>query len=201
MTTRLSAPPNRPIPPALRFATDRPSCGGSFCTRSRASAAEPHRSSRAMRSAHSSASAPRSGNTISSLRRSSSAAARSVSVAIALDGEPPEPERDALAAFAVATRMLDTERALVAARRQRRDSQLLSMVNERLHKSLDRRDVLFGIVEGVRAAFSADRCFVYERMAEGDRATVVAAAVKGSVGTSLRRRSRSTRTCAKCSAA
>ncbi|MGA7746106.1 MAG: ATP-binding protein [Candidatus Aquilonibacter sp.] len=106
-------------------------------------------------------------------------------VAIALDGEPPEPERDALAAFcAVATRMLDTERALVAARRQSRDSQLLSMVNERLHKSLDRRDVLFGIVEGVRAAFSADRCFVYERMAEGDRATVVAAAVKGSVGTS-----------------
>ena len=75
--------------------------------------------------------------------------------------------------------MLDAERALVAARRQSRDSQLLTMVNERLHKSLDRRDVLFGIVEGVRAAFSADRCFVYERMADGDHATVVAAAVKG----------------------
>jgi hypothetical protein len=105
-------------------------------------------------------------------------------VAIALDGEPPSDEREALAAFCgVATRMLDSERALALARRQSRDSQLLSMVNERLHKSLDRRDVLFGIVEGVRAAFSADRCFVYERMSEGDHATVVAAAIKGAVGT------------------
>ncbi len=101
-------------------------------------------------------------------------------VAITLDGEPPEEEREALTVYCAAVaRILDSERALAAARRQSRDSQLLTMVNERLHKSLDRRDVLFGIVEGVRAAFSADRCFVYERMDDGDHATVVAAAVKG----------------------
>ena len=101
-------------------------------------------------------------------------------VVIALDGEPPEDEREALTVYCSAVaRILDSERALAAARRQSRDSQLLTMVNERLHKSLDRRDVLFGIVEGVRAAFSADRCFVYERMHDGDRASVVAAAVKG----------------------
>ncbi|HTX56290.1 MAG TPA: ATP-binding protein [Candidatus Acidoferrales bacterium] len=104
-------------------------------------------------------------------------------VAVALDGEPPIEGRDALAAFCgVAARMLDSDRALAAARRQSRDSQLLTMVNERLHKSLDRRDVLFGIVEGVRAAFSADRCFVYERMDDGDHAAVVASAIKGGVG-------------------
>ena len=101
-------------------------------------------------------------------------------VAVLLDREPDEDERRELAAFCnVVTRILDTERALVAARRQSRDSQLLTMVNERLHKSLDRRDVLFGIVEGVRAAFSADRCFVYERMPDGEHAVVVAAAARG----------------------
>lgn len=100
-------------------------------------------------------------------------------VALLLDREPDEEERYELSAFCnVATRMLDTERALVAARRQSRDSQLLAMVNERLHKSLDRRDVLFGIVEGVRAAFSADRCFVFERMPDGEHAVVVAAAAR-----------------------
>ena len=100
-------------------------------------------------------------------------------VAVSLDGEPAEAEREALAVFCgVVARILDSERALAAARRQSRDSQLLTMVNERLHKSLDRRDVLFGIVEGVRSAFSADRCFVYERM-DGDHAAIVAAAVKG----------------------
>ncbi len=101
-------------------------------------------------------------------------------VAITLDGEPPDDERESLTVYcAVVARILDSERALAAARRQSRDSQLLTMVNERLHKSLDRRDVLFGIVEGVRSAFSADRCYVYERMETGDRAVVVAAAVKG----------------------
>ena len=104
-------------------------------------------------------------------------------VAIAVEAEPPAEEREALGLFCgVVTRILDSERALAAARRQSRDSQLLAMVNERLHKSLDRRDVLFGIVEGVRAAFSADRCYVYERMGDGDHATVVASAIKGGVG-------------------
>ncbi|HZY99715.1 MAG TPA: ATP-binding protein [Candidatus Baltobacteraceae bacterium] len=54
------------------------------------------------------------------------------------------------------------------------------MVNERLHKSLDRRDVLFGIVEGVRTAFGADRCIVYQRSPDGERATAVAVAAHGS---------------------
>lgn len=101
-------------------------------------------------------------------------------IALAVDGNPDLDERRALSLFCtVVTRMLDQDRALVAARRQSRDSQLLAMVNERLHKSLDRRDVLFGIVEGVRAAFSADRCFVYERMPDGEHAAVAAAAVHG----------------------
>lgn len=96
-----------------------------------------------------------------------------------LDAEPAPEVKDQLAAFCdVVTRMLDADRALAAARRQTRDSQLLAMVNERLHKSLDRRDVLAGIVEGVRAAFSADRCFVYERVTDGENATIAAAASK-----------------------
>ncbi|HVA28536.1 MAG TPA: ATP-binding protein [Candidatus Baltobacteraceae bacterium] len=101
-------------------------------------------------------------------------------VALMVDGDCSDEERETLTNYCgVVSRILDTERALVAARRQSRDSQLLAMVNERLHKSLDRRDVLFGIVEGVRAAFSADRCFVYERTADGEHAAVVAAAVHG----------------------
>lgn len=104
-------------------------------------------------------------------------------VAIVLDGEPAPAQREELGAFCgVVTRILDSERALAAARRQSRDSQLLAMVNERLHKSLDRRDVLCGIVEGVRAAFAADRCFVYERISDGDHAMVVAGAFKGGAG-------------------
>ncbi len=101
-------------------------------------------------------------------------------IALAVHGEPSATQRQALREFcAVATRMLDSDRALAAARRQSRDSQLLAMVNERLHKSLDRRDVLFGIVDAVRAAFSADRCYVYERISDGDHATVVASSAKG----------------------
>jgi signal transduction histidine kinase len=97
-----------------------------------------------------------------------------------VDGAPPESQRDELSAYcAVAARMLSAERALAVAQRQSRDSQLLAMVNERLHKSLDRRDVLFGIVEGVRSAFEADRCFVYERTSDGEHAMLVASAVKG----------------------
>jgi signal transduction histidine kinase len=79
----------------------------------------------------------------------------------------------------LAARLMEMDRALVTARRQSRDSRLLAMVNERLHKSLDRRDVLFGIVEGVRSAFGATRCMVYTRSADGERATVVAAAGQG----------------------
>lgn len=101
-------------------------------------------------------------------------------IALTVEGDRSEEERETLTSYCnVASRILDTSRALVAARRQSRDSQLLAMVNERLHKSLDRRDVLFGIVEGVRAAFSADRCFVYERTPDGEHAVVVAAAVHG----------------------
>lgn len=101
-------------------------------------------------------------------------------VVVSCEGEPDASENEGLLEFCeVATRILDADRALVAARRQSRDSQLLAMVNERLHKSLDRRDVLFGIVEGVRAAFNADRCIVYERSSDGEHANVVAAAVHG----------------------
>ena len=100
-------------------------------------------------------------------------------VAFLVEGEPTEDERHELTAFcAVVTRLLDSDRALSAARRQSRDSQLLAMVNERLHKSLDRRDVLLGIVEGVRAAFSADRCMVYQRSAQGERASIAASAMR-----------------------
>ena len=108
------------------------------------------------------------------------ASGRTLGVVVCMvDGEPSENTGEELLAFCnVATRILASDRALAAAQRQTRDSQLLSMVNERLHKSLDRRDVLAGIVEGVRAAFSADRCFVYERAAEGERATIAAGATR-----------------------
>ncbi|MBV8155523.1 MAG: hypothetical protein JOY98_13955 [Candidatus Eremiobacteraeota bacterium] len=94
-----------------------------------------------------------------------------------------EPSRAALEELTryceLCARLLEMDRALAAARRQSRDSRLLAMVNERLHKSLDRRDVLFGIVESVRTAFGADRCMIYERCAEPDQIAVVAAAAKG----------------------
>jgi signal transduction histidine kinase len=99
-------------------------------------------------------------------------------VAVHVDGEVDPEERAVLAKFChVVTKMLDSQRALVAARRQSRDSHLLAMVNERLHRSLDRRDVLFGIVEGVRSAFGADRAMVLERIGEADHANIVASAV------------------------
>jgi signal transduction histidine kinase/transcriptional regulator with GAF, ATPase, and Fis domain len=79
----------------------------------------------------------------------------------------------------LAARLIEIDAALAEARRQTRDSRLLAMVNERLHRSLDRRDVLFGIVEGVRAAFDADRCIVYQRGPDLDHACVAAAAVHG----------------------
>jgi signal transduction histidine kinase len=69
--------------------------------------------------------------------------------------------------------------ALESAQRQSRESRLLAMVNERLHKSLDRRELLAGIVEGVRDAFDADRCVVYERGADEKLAVVVAQAARG----------------------
>lgn len=75
--------------------------------------------------------------------------------------------------------MLDGAQALETAQQQSRESRLLALVNERLHKSLDRRELLSGIVEGVRAAFNADRCAVYERAAAGARAVVMAEATAG----------------------
>ena len=110
------------------------------------------------------------------------AAQRTVGVvAIAVDTRPDSGTLDTVKRFCdLATRLIEIDRALSAARRQSRDSRLLAMVNERLHKSLDRRDVLFGIVEGVRAAFVADRCIVYQRAGDGgDRVSVAAVAVHG----------------------
>ncbi|MHB8148023.1 MAG: sensor histidine kinase, partial [Vulcanimicrobiaceae bacterium] len=109
------------------------------------------------------------------------AGARSIGVVVVmLDEHPDASTREELVALCdIAARLLERDRALTMARRQSRDSQLLTMINERLHKSLDRRDVLFGIVDGVRAAFDADRCIVYERVANADRAAVAAAAVNG----------------------
>jgi signal transduction histidine kinase len=108
-------------------------------------------------------------------------AGRSIGVVSLSVQRPPElDDVDALRAFCdLATRLVEIDRALSSARRQSRDTRLLSMVNERLHKSLDRRDVLFGIVEGVRAAFNADRCIVYARSADGEHASVAAGAVHG----------------------
>ncbi|MDE2482692.1 MAG: GAF domain-containing protein [bacterium] len=109
-------------------------------------------------------------------------------IAAFVDGEPSHELGDELIAFAAAvSRVLAMDRALVAARRQSRDSQLLGMVNERLHKSLDRRDVLFGIVEGVRAAFEADRCVVFSRSPDGEHASIVAAATSSAEDVELAR--------------
>jgi signal transduction histidine kinase len=103
-------------------------------------------------------------------------------VVLAVEGHPQPEAVEMLETYCdLATRIVEMDRALVSARRQSRDSRLLAMVNERLHKSLDRRDVLFGIVEGVRAAFGADRCIVYQRAPDGERVSVAAAAVGGGV--------------------
>lgn len=75
--------------------------------------------------------------------------------------------------------MVELADALESAQRQSRESRLLALVNERLHKSLDRRALLSGIVEGVRHAFDADRCIVYERSSDGRLAVVVSQAVRG----------------------
>ena len=85
-------------------------------------------------------------------------------LAIGLDEPLDEATQGDLVTYCgVATHLLDTARALEAAHRLSRDSQLLAMVNERLHKSLDRKDVLSGIVSGVRSAFNADTCTIFER--------------------------------------
>jgi len=106
---------------------------------------------------------------------------RTIGVLIAsVDRRPDGETLELVAAFCrLAARLIEMDRALVSARRQSRDSRLLAMVNERLHKSLDRRDVLFGIVEGVRTAFAADRCIVYQRSLDGERAVAVAVAAQG----------------------
>lgn len=102
-------------------------------------------------------------------------------VAVAVEQAPDDDRLQTLQRFCdLCARLIDMQRTLSSAQRQMRDSRLLAMVNERLHRSLDRRDVLFGIVEGVRAAFGADRCIVYQRLADGDRATIAAVAVHGS---------------------
>lgn len=107
---------------------------------------------------------------------------RIVGVAVVnVEREPDREALDLLTSFCrLAAQVVELNRELTSARRQSRDSRLLAMVNERLHKSLDRRDVLFGIVEGVRTAFGADRCIVYQRSHDGERAVAVAVAAKGS---------------------
>jgi signal transduction histidine kinase len=101
-------------------------------------------------------------------------------VVVNVSREPDRETLDLLSSFCrLAAQLVEMDRALTSARRQSRDSRLLAMINERLHKSLDRRDVLFGIVEGVRAAFGADRCIVYQRSPDGECANVVAVAAQG----------------------
>ncbi|HKE37971.1 MAG TPA: GAF domain-containing protein, partial [Candidatus Baltobacteraceae bacterium] len=102
-------------------------------------------------------------------------------VVVNVESRPDSEALEQLSSFCrLAARLIEMDRALVSARRQSRDSRLLALVNERLHKSLDRRDVLFGIVEGVRTAFGADRCIVYQRSPDGERVTAVAVAAQGS---------------------
>ncbi len=82
----------------------------------------------------------------------------------------------ALERLAVATTAEERSAAIAEVRAHMLESGLLAMVNERLHKSLDRHELLAGIVEGVRSAFSADRCVVYERAPSGKSAAVAAEA-------------------------
>jgi len=98
-------------------------------------------------------------------------------VAAQCDTKPNDDVRAQLHAFcSAAARVLAIAGALAVAQRQSRESRLLAMVNERLHKSLDRRELLTGIVDGVRNAFRADRCVVFERTLDGKHAAVVAEA-------------------------
>jgi signal transduction histidine kinase len=102
-------------------------------------------------------------------------------VAVAVDAHPSSESLEALQRFCeLSARLVEMDATLTAARRQFRDSRLLALVNERLHKSLDRRDVLFGIVEGVRSAFVADQCIVYQIAPDGERVSVAAVAAAGS---------------------
>ena len=101
-------------------------------------------------------------------------------VALIFEGVPSAASRATLAAYcAAAERLLDADRALVLAQRESRSSQLLTLVNERLYKSLDRSEVLAGIVEGVRADFSAQRAMVCERTPNGEHAVIVASTKLG----------------------
>lgn len=98
-------------------------------------------------------------------------------VALTLAGEPDPTARTMLVAFCeAATRLLDADRAQALARQQSRSSQLLTLVNERLHKTLDRDELLAGIVEGIRAAFSAERAMVCERTPGGEYVRVTESA-------------------------
>ncbi len=99
-------------------------------------------------------------------------------VVIEVSSAPDERILVAVDAYArLAARIVEADRAVVAAGRQVRNSQLLASINERLRRSSERRDVLYGIAEDVRATFGAARCIVWERdPRENDVADVVAVA-------------------------
>ncbi len=89
---------------------------------------------------------------------------------------PDEQERREIRVFAdVAAWMLAREREFSAAEREARQSALLTTINERARRSLDRQSILETIVEDIRRSFDAMRCVIFARAANDAQAARIVA--------------------------
>lgn len=113
-------------------------------------------------------------------------------IAIHTDGFPPSDTIAELRAFAgAAAAVLRVRHQLENAQHQLRFGRILAVVNERMRRSLDRREIIAGIAETMREAFGAVRCIVFDRtLAEPSRFAVLAdtgGPVVSDAGTLVRR--------------
>lgn len=98
------------------------------------------------------------------------------------DATPSDDDLAVVRSYAHATgKLLAAATAAAATQRESRDSRVLALVDERMRRSLDRRDMHFAIADAVREGFDASRCAIVERsMADGERVNVLAVADDGS---------------------
>jgi signal transduction histidine kinase len=103
------------------------------------------------------------------------------------DAAPGDDELSIVRAYVdAAAKLLATADAAAASRRESRDSRVLALVDERMRRSLDRRDMHFAIADAVREGFDASRCAIVERsVADGERVNVLAVADDASLENSL----------------
>ena len=106
---------------------------------------------------------------------------------LACDAIPGDDDVSVLRAYAQAAgKLLTSATAAAATRRESRDSRVLALVDERMRRSLDRRDMHFAIADAVREGFDAVRCAIVERsVADGERVNVLAVADDGGNETPL----------------